>query len=201
MQLFSAWLPGIAFCVVSLFCLSCSGNAGGAESSAVKGSAGNSTESRAVSALPAEDAARLPEGSSGRRMILEKGNFWVTGIPGFGENALPALSGVYGIVPLDGTASAGFSVWLCRETLYYNDWVPRAGAEDFRALEKPGRNSLLVAVPLNETWTGIFSFPDAQDLSRNDIDRIIGIYRSRALYFLALANSSSDISLPAQADF
>jgi hypothetical protein len=149
--------------------------------------------------MSVEDAMRLPEGREGRRMVLEKGNAWTTGIPGFGENALPALSGVYSIA--DGTADTLFTVWLCRETLYYDDWDIRAGIwpEDFRVLEKHA--GLLVAVPFNETWTGIFSFSSDSNLSRNDVDRIIGIYRSRFLYFLALAHSNSDISLPAQADF
>jgi hypothetical protein len=152
--------------------------------------------------MSVEDAMRLPEGSMERRMILEKGNIWATGIPGFGENALTALSGTYSITAPDGTADT-FTVWLCRETLYYDGWDIRAGiwSEDFRVLEKRDRNGLLIAAPFNETWTGIFNFPGGSDLSQNDIDRIIGIYRSRFLYFLPLARSSSDISLPAQADF
>jgi hypothetical protein len=137
-------------------------------------------------------------------MILEKGNAWTIGVPGFGENALPALSGVYRVVTPDETADAGlFTVWLCREPLYYDDWDIRAGIwpEDFRVLEKYGRDGLLVAAPFSEIWTGIFSFPGDSELSPNDVDRIIGIYRSRFLYFLTLARSSSDISLPARADF
>jgi hypothetical protein len=137
-------------------------------------------------------------------MILERGNVWTTGLPGFGENALPALSGTYSITTPDETAdTALFTVWLCREALYYDDWDTRAGtwSEDFRVLEKQSRDSLLVAASFNESWTGIFSFPGVLDLSQNDIDRIIGIYRSRFLYFLTLTHSSSDISLPAQMDF
>jgi hypothetical protein len=133
-------------------------------------------------------------------MILEKGNVWTAGVPGFGENALPALSGAYSIAAPGETAEA-FSVWLCRETLYYDGWDARAGSEDFRVVEKYGGDGLLVAVPFNETWTGVFSFSGDSGLSQNDVDRITGIYRSRFLYFLAQTHSSSDISLPARADF
>jgi hypothetical protein len=201
MKPFLAWLPGIVLCTL---CLSCGRS--GVESSVPEDSAppGDSTalESRTVPAMSVEDAMRLPEGSMERRMILEKGNVWTTGIPGFGENALPALSGTYSIAAPDGTADT-FTVWLCRETLYYDDWDIRTGiwSEDFRVLEKHGGNGLLIAAPFNETWTSVFSFPGGSGLSQNDIDRIIGIYRSRFLYFLPLAHSSSDISLPARADF
>jgi hypothetical protein len=194
-----ARLPGIALCAL---CLSC--GRGGAESPVTEDSAppadSAALESRTVPAMSVEDALRLPEGREGRRMILEKGNAWTNGVPGFGENALPALSGAYRIVAPDGTADT-FNVWLCRETLYYGDWDIRAGAEDFQVLEKSGGDGLLVALPFNEIWTGIFSFPGDSGLSRNDVDRVTGIYRSRFLYFLALAHSGSDISLPARADF
>ncbi|MDR2142785.1 MAG: hypothetical protein LBP29_00250 [Treponema sp.] len=197
-----ARLPGIVLC---MFCLSCGSN--GAESTIKEDSApsgGDSTalESSTVPAMSVEDAIRLPEGREGRRMILERGNAWTTGVPGFGENALPALSGVYSVEAAGGTADT-FTVWLCRETLYYDDWDLRAGiwSEDFRVLEKQSGDGLLVAAPFNEIWTGIFSFPGLSDLSQNDMDRIIGIYRSRFLYFLTLARSSSDISLPARMDF
>ncbi|MDR2048632.1 MAG: hypothetical protein LBP69_04185 [Treponema sp.] len=197
-------LSRVVLCALGFFCVSCGGKAGGPEVPVTEAPPRDSAEIRTVPAMSVEDAIRLPEGSQGRRMILEKGNVWTTGLPGFGENALPALSGTYSIAAPGGTADmALFTVWLCRETLYYDDWDMRAGvwSEDFRVLEKQGRDSLLVAAPFNESWTGIFSFPSDSDLSRNDIDRIIGIYRSRFLYFLTLARSSSDISLPAQADF
>jgi hypothetical protein len=154
--------------------------------------------------MSVEDAMHLPEGRAGKRMILENGNTWTIGVPGFSENALPALSGVYRIVTPGETADAGmFSVWLCRETLYYSDWDIRAGiwSEDFQVLEKYGKDGLIVAAPFNEIWTGVFSFPGESELSGNDVDRIIGIYRSRFLYFLTLVRSGSDVSLPALADF
>jgi hypothetical protein len=193
--------PGIVLCV---FCLSCGGTTvkSPVTGDSVPPADGALLESRTVPAMSVEDAVRLPEGGEGRRMILEKGNVWTTGIPGFGENALSALSGTYSIAAPDGTADT-FTVWLCRETLCYDGWENRGGiwSEDFRVLEKYGGDGLLVAAPFGETWTGIFSFPGASDLSRNDIDRIIGIYRSRFLYFLTLIHSGSDISLPARADF
>jgi hypothetical protein len=195
-------LPGIVLCV---FCLSCGRDA---VKSPVTGDSVPPTdsaalESRTVPAMSVEDAIRLPEGREGRRIILEKGNVWTNGIPGFGENALPALSGTYSVTTPGGTVGSLFAVWLCRETLYYDDWDIRTGiwSEDFRVMEKYGRDGLLVAVPFSEIWTGIFSFPGDSELSQSDIDRIIGIYRSRFLYFLTLARSSSDVSLPAQADF
>jgi hypothetical protein len=197
---FLAWLPGIVLCA---FCLSCGKDA--AEPPVTGDSASTDStalESRAVPAMSVEDAMRLPEGREEGRMILEEGNAWTTGIPGFGENALPALSGTYSVTTPGGTGTL-FAVWLCRETLYYDDWNIRTGiwSEDFRVMEKYGRAGLLVAAPFNEAWTGIFSFPADSELFQNDIDRIIGIYRSRFLYFLTLARSSSDISLPARMDF
>ncbi|MDR1507323.1 MAG: hypothetical protein LBI67_09510 [Treponema sp.] len=187
---------------VCLFWFSCGKESGGTEippekETAVSGGA----ENRPAPAMSVQDALRLPEGGPARRMILEKGNFWTTGLPGFGDNALPALSGVYRTTSQGGTEH-GFTVWLCRETLYYSGWDTRTGPGDFQILEKRPGDSLLAAAAFNETWTGIFSFPGSPpELSQNDIDRIISIYRSRFLYFLALAQDISDISLPAQADF
>lgn len=195
---FLSWLPAIVLCA---FCLACGGEktASIPEDSALleENVVMEDLDIRTAPAMSVEDALRLPEGGQGRRMILEKGNVRTTGVPGFGENALSALSGTYSITGGDML----FTVWLCREPLYYSGWDARDRFEDFPAQERYDGSDLLVAAPFNETWTGIFSFPGDSDLSQNDIDRIIGIYRSRFLYFLTMTNSVSDISLPAYADF
>jgi hypothetical protein len=200
------WLLCAAIIAVLLSCKA--GNPAPAllEESREAGTAGTALST--VPALSVADALRLPEGTEGRTMRLEEGNIWARGIPGFGENALAALRGSYRIETLAGEAEGGesFQVWLSREVLFYDNWQTRTSiaTEDFPVLEKtissPEGESLLIAAPFNGIWSAVFSF-EAGSLSQNDIDRIVSIYRTRFLYFLGLSGKSSDISLPARADF
>jgi hypothetical protein len=156
-------------------------------------------ESGAQSELPAlsvAEAVRLPEGSGGLSMVLTEGNYRVAGVPGFGENALAAIAGRYRVSP---AAGCEIAVWLTREVLYYEGWQVRttASTEEFPVME----NGPLIAARFNEAWTAVFDFSGAGELSQNDIDRVIGIYRTRFMYFLTLASRDSDISLPASMDF
>jgi hypothetical protein len=202
------WKPLCAAIIAVL--LSC--KAGNPEPALVEENRETGTAGTALSTVPAlsvADALRLPEGTAGRRMLLEEGNIWARGIPGFGENALSALRGSYRIEALAGEAEGGesFRVWLSREVLFYDNWQTRTSiaTEAFPVLEKtissPEGDSLRIAGPFNGIWSAVFSFEAGSRLSQNDIDRIVSIYRTRFLYFLGLSSKSSDISLPARADF
>jgi hypothetical protein len=143
---------------------------------------------------------------SGKQALLEQGNMWTAGIPGFGENALPAITGEYLI-----NDGGSFRVWLCRELLYYDGWEPMPDIQAFRVLRKNSRGGFLAAAAFNEVWTGVFLFNDpegqlradtggAELLSPEDIDRIMTVFRNRFLYFSSLSRAS-DISLPASINF
>jgi hypothetical protein len=132
--------------------------------------------------------------TAGQQALLEKGNFRTAGIPGFGENALPAIAGEYRI---SGEPEGRIRVWLSRELLYYDGWEARISAPAAGVLQKKTGEGLLIAEPLDDTWTAVFLLAGPVNLSPEDIDRVITACRTRFLYFEDLSNRSSDISLPA----
>jgi hypothetical protein len=143
-----------------------------------------------VEVVPAETVAVPAE----RKAVLESGNNWTRGIPGFGENALSALAGEYRVEAWDGAAH--FSVWLTREVLYYSGWQASPLSAENVAMREKDEDGNLVAAVFNGVWTAVFRF-SGDDLSADDRGRIVLQFRARFLYFLTLAFRDSDISLPA----
>jgi hypothetical protein len=148
--------------------------------------------SGAPQAIPVSVARTL----TGRQALLEQGNMYTAGIPGFGENALPAVAGEYLI---GGEAEGYFRVWLCRELLYFDGWEAGPGETQFRVVQKESPEGILAAAAFNDVWTGVFLFN--QQLSQDDMERIINVFGNRFLYFVNLTSRLSDISLPASVNF
>jgi hypothetical protein len=152
-----------------------------------------------------------PAAAAERRVVLIRGNAWVTGIPGFGENALSALLGEYRIDE-GGTGEAAarlFRVWLSREPLYFAEplWQNRNGTPASRVLQQIQGDRLLAAVridggPEQGEWIAVFQFSTANFAAgAGEIDPLIGAYITRFLYFLSLTHDISELSLPAIVTF
>ena len=130
------------------------------------------------------------ESISASSMILESGNYWTAGIPGFGENALSAFAGEYRIPGITATVK----IWLTMEFIYYSGWSSRNSITSISVREKMGADGLIVAVTLNDAWTAVMQFPLGSGLSRQDEDRIIMELTSR---FTGLSRAEQNISFPA----
>jgi hypothetical protein len=142
------------------------------------------------------------------RAILVRGNGWVTGIPGFGDNAFPALTGQYrletaeeGRPPAEG---GGFSVWITAEHLVFPEgWRPRNGLPG--ALEQEGGEGRFVSLPLGAergAWTAVFLFRAAAVIPDDaGLNRFINAWVSRFLYYFSLVKIPTDVSLPAVVSF
>ena len=102
-------------------------------------------------------------------MILEKGNYWTRGIPGFGENALSAFAGEYRIPGNKETVN----VWMTTEFIYYEGWTNRAGMTNIQVQEKKSPEGLIVASTLNENWTMVMRLPLGLGLGAEGENRII----------------------------
>jgi hypothetical protein len=143
-----------------------------------------------------------------RRAILSRGNEMVRGLPGFAENAFPALYGHYRLeLPgLTGTAP-DFSLWLCREPLYLSDtrWRLTLSGGDYSRYHQTEAAGLLVAVLPDgeEPWTVLFRFPAAscRALEPVGLTRLIEAWLARFFYFASLAEDPQAISLPAALTF
>jgi hypothetical protein len=162
--------------------------------------------------------------------VLARGNGWVSGIPGFGNNAFPALAGEYRLEGLARAAGGGgappkravFSVHTSREPLFFSGpaaygqpgetedaggWQPRPGAGNvFQRLR--GDDFLAVLVledgPEQGSWTVIFEFPggiEALGMGNAGFNQFITAWSARFLYFLSLIKTPGDVSLPAVVNF
>jgi hypothetical protein len=124
-----------------------------------------------------------------RRLVLEQGNEWTAGVPGFGVNAIPALAGEY-------SANDGrrFQVWLTREVLYFdNAWIPLSDLVETRTRAASG--GTLAARPLNGVWSVVFLFGDG--FGNNEQVEIMRACAPRFTQFVFQTNRMSDSSFPA----
>ena len=151
------------------------------------------TEENTITALIPEPASEI-DSPSGSSMILENGNYWTAGVPGFGENALSAFAGEYRV---PGTAET-IKVWLTMEFIYYEGWSSRNSITRIPVLEKMGYEGLIVASTINDSWTAVMLFPLGSGLSRQDEDRIILDLISK---FSSFSGQNQNISLPAIIDY
>jgi hypothetical protein len=151
----------------------------------------------------------MAAGAQERRAVLVRGNTWVTGIPGFGNNAFPAISGAY---RLEFSAAAGeegepvVSVWLCREPLRFAEdaWQPWSGS-GLSVVQRREGEAQLLGVSLSGgnnlgIWTAVFQFPrgiEAAGLTGEAANALTGKWVDRVLYFLFLIKNPADVSLPA----
>jgi hypothetical protein len=163
---------------------------------------------------PAEAVWEFP-GADSRRVILVKGNEWVFGLPGLGENAFTALYGLYSSEsddspeesPAPDQRRGTLSVWLSREWLYFSDarWEIRPDVSAYRVLQRYEGDTLIVAVfpegrTAGDDWTIFIQFPErgaAAGLNDRAVNRLIEAWTSRCLHFLSRAETKADVSLPA----
>ncbi|MCL1928994.1 MAG: hypothetical protein FWG07_09435 [Treponema sp.] len=147
------------------------------------------TEEIIITSLIPEPVSET-EGLSGSNMILENGNYWTAGVPGFGENALSAFAGEYRIPE----KTESVKVWLTMEFVYYDGWTNRDSITRIPVLEKWGNEGQIVALTLNENWTVVMQFPLGTGLSRDDEDRIIMDLVSK---FAGFSGQGQNVSFPA----
>jgi hypothetical protein len=123
-------------------------------------------------------------------LVLERGNAWTAGIPGFGENALSAFSGEYRI---PGKTEL-LKVWLCRELLYYEGWNAAAEGVFLKTLA----GGSLAAIPARDgIWTAVVLLPPGSPEEQN---RLLRACMSKFSGFSG-SGSSQNLSLPAIISF
>ena len=103
------------------------------------------------------------------KMVLESGNYWTIGIPGFEENALSAFIGEYRIPYKTET----IKVWLSGEFLYYKGWTGRLGITGITVREKTVSDGRIIAAALNDTWTLVIQFPPDSGFTLQEENRIM----------------------------
>ncbi|MDR1278334.1 MAG: hypothetical protein LBK02_06260 [Treponema sp.] len=153
-------------------------------------------------------------GAQNRRAVLDRGNTWVRGIPGFGNNGVSALFGEYRLeFPAGGeageteTGEPRCRIWLCGENLSFpeDSWQRRTQIAGVSILQKEEESARLFGFSFSGgtalgVWTAVMQFPRetaAAGLDEPGINALIGRWLNRFLYFLSLIKSPADVSLPA----
>ncbi|MDR1288114.1 MAG: hypothetical protein LBK08_10935 [Treponema sp.] len=150
--------------------------------------------------------------------VLVRGNAWVSGLPGIGENAFPCFFGDYRIAGAAASANTAasadtnvsanggaplFSVYICREALVFSErlWQMRPGFPGRGAVQRREDGSLFVCFPSESGfWTVMFRFP-SEGFDGPALDRFAAVWLERFRYFFSLAKGISDISFPAVVNF
>ena len=145
------------------------------------------TETEAITALIPEPAAET-ETASVSQLVLESGNYWTAGVPGFGENALSAFTGEYRVPGMPKTVW----VWLTREFLYYDGWTGRDSITSYSIRQKTEKDGLAAAASLSDAWTIVILLPP--EISAEEEDRLITTLVGK---FSGFSSQSRDISFPA----
>lgn len=147
-----------------------------------------------------------------REAVLVRGNYWISGVPGFGVNGFAALTGDYRLLfpreELAGNDQSGreteFSVFLTDEPLFFSrEWQAKPGIGNFQAYQRGGEEGFLVAIlPEDSPWTVVILFPHGiPELAENAMNQFFRAWTSRLSYFISLAKHTSEISLPAAVEF
>jgi hypothetical protein len=139
----------------------------------------------ALAPSPATEEPAETESSPGSQLVLERGNRWTAGIPGFGENALRAFTGEYRI---PGNTEL-VQIWLTREILYFEGWERQDNAA--AALYKSNSPGFTVIDP-EGIWTVMVYLP--ADLDSDTGNRILNACIER---FSVISTSAREMSLPA----
>ena len=148
------------------------------------------TEESVITALIPEEEVINEEAPAVTQMVLESGNYWTRGIPGFGENALSAFAGEYRVPGKTETVK----IRLTMEFLYYEDWANRNSALGFLISEKTENKDRIIAFPLNDFWTAILLLPLELVLNEEEENRIITGFINK---FRGFSGQGQNISLPA----
>jgi len=145
----------------------------------------------------------------GRVAILIRGNEWINGIPGIDDNGFPALTGEYRIQAAGTGESREFSVYLSQESIHFNDdWQQRKGTGSTQVYQTSTDEGFMAAASLDDgkgvLWTALFLFPngiEGSGLSDDAFNQMLRVWLSRLLYFLSLAKTTGEISIPAVVEF
>jgi hypothetical protein len=150
-----------------------------------------------------------------RRAVLDRGNVWVTGIPGLGDRGFSALFGEYRLdLPAGNAAAAGEAareprcgIWLTGESLSLggDSWRPRTRIAGVPVFQRQDGEALLAAFTFSGgpglgSWTAVFRFPQglpAAGLDDPGADALLDRWLNRFLYFFPLIKTPADLSLPA----
>jgi hypothetical protein len=168
----------------------------------------------------AEKAA--PETNAAQAILLRQESR--PGLPGFGDNAFPALYGEYRLeTPAEApgqrslavprqvaaanpvpAAAPDFSVWVSSMDLYYQAgvWTGLSPINNYEARMRESEGRRLVSLALDTSrgfWTAIFSFSGESETAPlgAEQNRIIRAFAGRFAYFLSFNRSQNDVSLPA----
>jgi hypothetical protein len=158
-------------------------------------------EEAAITALIPDENGKLKESSPDTtetaaanipafHMVLEKGNYWTRGIPGFGENALSAFAGEYRIPGKTETVK----VWMTMEFIYYEGWTNRTSLTNIQVQEKMILEGLMISSALNNNWTIVINVPLGMGLGTEGENRIILSLIKRLMNF---SGQIQNISYPA----
>jgi hypothetical protein len=107
-------------------------------------------------------------------------------------------------------APPDFYLWLSKENLYLPEdlWETRAGITGYTVQQRNEGDSLLAASVIDggtdrDVWTVLFQFPQPAGItfSPAEINLLIRTWISRFRYFLSLAGTPADVSLPAVVNF
>jgi hypothetical protein len=160
-----------------------------------------------------------------RRAVLDRGNVWVQGVPGFADQSLSALYGEYRLefsptkqIGMDrptgmdtpagraGVAEARrCRVWLTGEALpFAGDWQPRTRFSAVAVSQRQEGDAVLAGFSFGGgtglgSWTAVFQFPAgaAAVLDEPGANALMARWLDRFRYFLALIKNPADVSLPA----
>lgn len=148
-------------------------------------------------------------GQTGRQLILLEGNEWTYGIPGFEDNSFSSITGEYKLLNAGKVEETYFFVNLSPEPLYFSgEWQTRRGTGNIQVYDKTAEEGFLAAAIIDDGngtfWTAVFRFPrglEEAGLSDDVFNQILRVWLNRCLYFITLAKTPRDISLPAVVEF
>ena len=147
-----------------------------------------------------------------REAILMKGNEWIHGIPCFKDNSFAALTGEY-CFRVHEAAGTGeeqrFLVYLCPDSLYFSEeWQPRRGTGNIETFLYNTEECFYIAAMLDDgtgvSWTAVFRFPSDMEesiLTGDTFNQMLRVWSNKFFYFLYLAKSPGELSIPAVVEF
>jgi len=173
--------------------------------------------------VPSEADNSLRTGAVNEAVLL-RGNYWITGIPGFGVNGFSALTGEYRFLPAGGINSktsrgnissgesgreGDFLAYVTRDALFFSgEWQSMPGTGNGKVYQRSGDEGFLSAVILDDgrenSWVAILRFPQGLEgagITTDVFNTMFRTWTSRLLYFLSLSKTPGDVSLPAALDF